>query len=340
MSCRIAPGPEVRDILRRIIAEDTMTTYTDRQKACIQAAQDGLMELSSVYVSVTDDEAAQFLAHLESTSPITGFSEPDRGAGDVASTVERLALRHIAPNAKAMFPDKDYRETEQYRRVLAFAEELLRTVPSQPAAPADRQSIEAAQRERINARFAARVPTPATADFDLIAPNDAPSTAAQGATLTDAERYAVLRAAEEIEYLQGSLMKSDGKENPVAQGLRALLDASTPVADSGASKPIGWRYRWPNSDCAAKDWSAQFRDNAQYCRDMANEMRERGAEVELVYTAAKPVSQDAAAYIQPDHLQKARQVPFLCRVEPTQRDDLIAIYTKPDSVDAAKGESA
>jgi hypothetical protein len=48
---------------------------------------------------------------------------------DLASTVERLALKHIAPNAKAMFPDKDYRETEQYRRVLAFAEELLADPP-------------------------------------------------------------------------------------------------------------------------------------------------------------------------------------------------------------------
>jgi len=37
----------------------------------------------------------------------------------------------------------------------------------------DRQAIENAQRERMNARLANRVPTPATADFDLPAPNDA-----------------------------------------------------------------------------------------------------------------------------------------------------------------------
>ena len=35
-----------------------------------------------------------------------------------------------------------------------------------------------------------------------------------------------------------------------------------------------------------------------------------------------------AAFIQPDHLDKARRAPFLCRVEPTQRKaDFIAIYT-------------
>src|SRR5574340_45606 len=36
------------------------------------------------------------------------------------------------------------------------------------------------------------------------------------------------------------------------------------------------------------------------------------------------------AWIQPDHLNKARAAPFLCRVEPTQRlADLVPIYTCP-----------
>jgi hypothetical protein len=36
------------------------------------------------------------------------------------------------------------------------------------------------------------------------------------------------------------------------------------------------------------------------------------------------------AWIQPDHLHKARQAPFLCRVEPTKRmSDFVAIYTHP-----------
>lgn len=34
-------------------------------------------------------------------------------------------------------------------------------------------------------------------------------------------------------------------------------------------------------------------------------------------------------WIQPNHLQKARQAPFLCRVEPRQRDDFVPFYTTP-----------
>lgn len=32
-------------------------------------------------------------------------------------------------------------------------------------------------------------------------------------------------------------------------------------------------------------------------------------------------------WIQPNHLQKARQAPFLCRVEPAKRDDFVPLYT-------------
>jgi hypothetical protein len=40
--------------------------------------------------------------------------------------------------------------------------------------------------------------------------------------------------------------------------------------------------------------------------------------------------QEPVAWIQPDHLQKARQAPFLCRVEPTQRcADFVPFYTHP-----------
>jgi hypothetical protein len=42
---------------------------------------------------------------------------------------------------------------------------------------------------------------------------------------------------------------------------------------------------------------------------------------------AEPVE---PVWIQPNHLQKARVAPFLCRVEPTQRfPDFIALYTAP-----------
>ena len=36
------------------------------------------------------------------------------------------------------------------------------------------------------------------------------------------------------------------------------------------------------------------------------------------------------AWIQPDHLQKARRAPFICRVEPTKRMvDFVPLYTTP-----------
>jgi hypothetical protein len=44
----------------------------------------------------------------------------------------------------------------------------------------------------------------------------------------------------------------------------------------------------------------------------------------------RETEQEPVAWIQPDHLQKARQAPFLCRVEPTKRmSDFVPIYTHP-----------
>ena len=34
-------------------------------------------------------------------------------------------------------------------------------------------------------------------------------------------------------------------------------------------------------------------------------------------------------WIQPNHLQKARIAPYLCRVEPAKRDDFVPLYTAP-----------
>ena len=46
--------------------------------------------------------------------------------------------------------------------------------------------------------------------------------------------------------------------------------------------------------------------------------------------ALEQQEQEPVAWIQPDHLQKARQAPFLCRVEPTKRmSDFVPIYTTP-----------
>jgi len=41
-------------------------------------------------------------------------------------------------------------------------------------------------------------------------------------------------------------------------------------------------------------------------------------------------AQEPVAWIQPDHLQKARVAPFFCRVEPTPRcADFVPLYTTP-----------
>ena len=42
---------------------------------------------------------------------------------------------------------------------------------------------------------------------------------------------------------------------------------------------------------------------------------------------AQPVQEPV--WIQPNHFQKARQAPFLCRVEPAKRDDFVPLYTTP-----------
>lgn len=40
---------------------------------------------------------------------------------------------------------------------------------------------------------------------------------------------------------------------------------------------------------------------------------------------------EPVAWIQPTHLEKAQFMPFLCRVEPKQRDDFIPLYIRPES---------
>jgi hypothetical protein len=52
--------------------------------------------------------------------------------------------------------------------------------------------------------------------------------------------------------------------------------------------------------------------------------------IDTLKAALAQQEQEPVAWIQPDHLQKARQAPFLCRVEPTKRmSDFVPIYTHP-----------
>jgi hypothetical protein len=47
----------------------------------------------------------------------------------------------------------------------------------------------------------------------------------------------------------------------------------------------------------------------------------------LTTPPAAPVQEPV--WIQPDHLQKAKTAPFLCRVEPHKRDDFVPLYITP-----------
>ena len=47
------------------------------------------------------------------------------------------------------------------------------------------------------------------------------------------------------------------------------------------------------------------------------------------FLAAEPEA-EPVAWIQPNHLDKAQFMPFLCRVEPKQRDDFVPLYTRPE----------
>ena len=52
--------------------------------------------------------------------------------------------------------------------------------------------------------------------------------------------------------------------------------------------------------------------------------------LDALRAALEQPEQEPVAWIQPDHLQKAKQAPFLCRVEPTQRwADFVPFYTHP-----------
>jgi hypothetical protein len=158
-----------------------MTTYTDRQKACIQALQDAL--LVHHVGNLGEVAAAKILAYLESTSPITGFSEPDGGAG--------LSKAALSPKMKAAgFKRRDQVE-------LGTAEVPCSVNRSEAAGTLTDGTPIAIVRE-VYEKFAAddpkRPPSYTEGALDALdiveqriadtSQPAAPSTAAQGATLT------------------------------------------------------------------------------------------------------------------------------------------------------------
>ena len=72
--------------------------------------------------------------------------------------------------------------------------------------------------------------------------------------------------------------------------------------------------------CAAAGWltDSEHIDHKDNSREAITALRQL-----LEQPEQEPV------WIQPDHLQKAKTAPFLCRVEPHKRDDFVPLYTTP-----------
>ena len=78
---------------------------------------------------------------------------------------------------------------------------------------------------------------------------------------------------------------------------------------------------------------------AHEARDLAlvqNLLKEYGLQALDVVEAFKAQNDAEPVWIQPDHLEKAKMGPYLCRVEPTQRmADFVPLFTHPAHDDTA-----
>ncbi|ALS64916.1 hypothetical protein [Pandoraea apista] len=95
------------------------------QPAHEQAARfaiDGAISYGMQGVHMPPDRDHWLTEYWEIGRKLAALSSPAKAGGDEPSDaeIERLALEHIAPHAKTLFPDKDYKETEQFRRVKAY----------------------------------------------------------------------------------------------------------------------------------------------------------------------------------------------------------------------------
>jgi hypothetical protein len=200
-----------------------MTTYTDRQKACIKEAIEAAFEERDGWRTKIA-AAVRALPVLESTSPVDGFSE---------AMPEGYALVPIDPTGEMIGIahhewDNGATQKEIWRAMIKAA-----PVPSQPAAPAEHWQA---------------------SDKGLVS-RIASSTAAQGVTLTEQVKNSLRRLmgainayeketgiggwyAERVQECANSLLKAHGE--PLRFGLgyeNPLAAAPTPVADSRAIAP-------------------------------------------------------------------------------------------------------
>jgi len=119
-----------------------MTTYTDRQKACIAALRACVDVMLHNGVPTDKDHPARVAltmaeSALESTSPITGFSEPDGGADVRGDAIYQTGWR----TPETVWGDVDKATYDTYTEFGYTRRRVLYAEPSQPAAPADELPI-------------------------------------------------------------------------------------------------------------------------------------------------------------------------------------------------------
>ena len=93
------------------------------------------------------------------------------------------------------------------------------------------------------------------------------------------------------------------------RALEALKDAKEEISDWGAYADHYFQEKW--------DYKGSITQYDPLIEDIRT------------YLDSEPEA-EPVAFIQPNHLDKAQFMPFLCRVEPKQRDDFIPLYTRPE----------
>ena len=148
---------------------------------------------------------------------------------------ERVSKMRNALYAIAQSDPNGYAYELRVIATKAWEESLTLAAPAAPA-PTTRDEIEARQRAAMKTRFAGRPTSPATADFDLPAPNDAaPAPAAKGVTDEIAMRVALAIIAN-LEDRRGVLDDVDDEiKQEIAEEIALTIKAKTFPSAKGKS---------------------------------------------------------------------------------------------------------
>lgn len=158
-------------------------------------------------------DAALVLPELESLADIPyAKNTPDEWDEDYRSIWQQLQVATRNLTKWAMFG-------KSYRALAAHSANVAQTATEQR------------QRERMNRRFADRKPSPATADFDLPAPNDAANVAQVGKLSDAGITTSVLEQA-----AQACDQQADGTNGPYRSACLACANAVRGLRDVAAKK--------------------------------------------------------------------------------------------------------